>query len=264
MDNFRRRPQDINQPTRRFSRGADGRLRLSDSGGGHDIGDIWAEQKRIRLAEAIEADRLKAEKQKRRASKEFVLNVSLPKVRLPKMSKLRLPRITKYKRNLLVVAGLVIVGGALGTAAFNLLPAKMGGGKGVLDANNGSQTPNYSTILPEGKSVDQLGGWFRVSPPGEDPAYAYADTLNGITINVTQQPLPEDFKSDPQGKLIKLAEQFGATRELSTPDGTKFFVGVSEQGPESTLLIKNELLILIKSQTAVDDNRWIEYISHLK
>lgn len=264
MDNFRRQSSDRNQTGRRFSRGADGRLRLAGSdSSSHDIGDIWAEQKRIRLAEAIEADRIKAEKQKKRASKEFVVNVNLPKVRLPKLPKMKLPRVTKYKKSLLVVAGLVVVGGVVGTAAFNILPAKMGG-NGVLDANKSSQTPDYSTVLPAGKDVEQLGGWFRVSPPEEDPAYAYADSLDGVAINVTQQPMPEDFKSNAQEKLAKLAEQFGAGRELSTPDGTKFYVGLSSKGPESILLIKNGLLILIKTQSAVDDTKLTEYISNLK
>ncbi len=265
MDDFVRRPQNRNTPLgRRFTRGADGRLRSASEGSGsHNIGDIWAEQKRIRLAEAIEADRLKAEKKKRRASREFVLNVSMPKIKTPNLSKIKLPKVNKYKKSLIVVAGLVIVGGLVGTAAFNFLPSKIGG-KGVLDANKGSQAPGYSTVLPEGKSAEQLGGWFRVSPPEEAPAYAYADTIDGIQINVTQQPMPDDFKSNPSDKLVKLAEQFGASRELSTPDGTKFYVGVSSKGPESILLIKNQLLILIKAQSAIDDGKLTDYISKLK
>src|SRR4051812_26486041 len=49
----------------------------------------------------------------------------------------------------------------------------------------------YQTILPEGKSISDFGGWTRVSPPKTDPVYAYTDEINSTSINVSEQPLPQ-------------------------------------------------------------------------
>lgn len=55
---LRRPPVHLN-----LARGSDGRLRPADEA---DIGDLWAEQQRIRLHEAIEADKRKVEKKRKR------------------------------------------------------------------------------------------------------------------------------------------------------------------------------------------------------
>ena len=47
-------------------------------------------------------------------------------------------------------------------------------------------TPSYDTLLPENKSIDQLGGWTRISPPDRNPVYAYTDQIGSTKIIVSQ------------------------------------------------------------------------------
>jgi hypothetical protein len=123
-------------------------------------------------------------------------------------------------------------------------------------------TPDYKTLLPAGKTDKQLGGWTRVSPKDRDPVYAYTDRLDSIAIIVSQQPVPDDFKSNP-AKLQQFAEDYGARDEIDA-GGVKVYAGTSANGPESVIFVKNGLLVLIKTDQAVNRNSLIDYIKQLQ
>lgn len=128
--------------------------------------------------------------------------------------------------------------------------------------NNVIENLEYQTVLPSGKSIDALGGWKRVSPSGTDPVYAYVDNISGIPVSVSQQPLPASFKNDVDGQVGELAKKFNATTKLDAGD-VKVYLGTSAKGPQSVILTKNSLLILIKSQEKIDDSAWIDYAKSL-
>lgn len=117
-------------------------------------------------------------------------------------------------------------------------------------------SPEYPTALPEGKSAEDLGGWKRVSPPGDDPVFAYTDSIDDITISVSQQPIPDGLD------IAELARSYSATTTLDVK-GTDVYIGTSAQGPQSVILSKNGLLILIKSQYKIPEDSWVEYIASL-
>jgi hypothetical protein len=133
---------------------------------------------------------------------------------------------------------------------------------GVSDPNKVIENLEYQTVLPHDKSIDNLGGWKRVSPSGSEPVYAYVDSINGIPVSVSQQPLPNSFKSDIDGQVGELAKKFNATTKLDA-SGTNVYLGTSAKGPQSAILTKNGLLILIKSQGKIDDSAWIDYAKSL-
>lgn len=120
----------------------------------------------------------------------------------------------------------------------------------------------YQTILPNGKSISQLGGWKRVSPLEADPVYAYIDSLAGVEISVSQQPMPGSFIKNIDASIAKLAKEYSATSVLNAGD-VKAYIGVSSKGPQSTIFTKNNLLILIKSQKKIEDKDWVAYIESL-
>lgn len=124
------------------------------------------------------------------------------------------------------------------------------------------ESPKYQTLLPNGKSIETLGGWERISPDGKDPVYAYADSIDAVSISVSEQPLPEDFKSNVNKKVADLAERFSATNTIDA-DGTKVYVGTSTKGPQSVIFARDDLLILIKSQQKIKDAAWKSYIQSL-
>jgi hypothetical protein len=120
----------------------------------------------------------------------------------------------------------------------------------------------YQTILPSGKSISALGGWKRVSPEKSEPVYAYTDKIGDISINVSEQPLPESFIGNTDSQVAELAEKFNATTKIDAGD-VKAYVGTSAKGPQSAIFTKNSLLILIKSQEKIDDAAWAKYIKSL-
>jgi hypothetical protein len=124
-------------------------------------------------------------------------------------------------------------------------------------------SPTFATVLPTGKAIATLGGWARVSPPGRDPVYAYIDKLAGVQINVSEQPLPASFKDNPDQQLSQLAQNFEATNKI-TAGGTTVYIGTSIKGPQSVLLTKSNLLILIKSTGQIPNGDWAAYINSLK
>lgn len=124
--------------------------------------------------------------------------------------------------------------------------------------------PNYQTVLPPNKTIDQLGGWQRVSPPDAAPAYAYIDTIENTRINVSQQLLPDDFMEDTDQRIEALAKGFSATTELVLEGGDRLYIGTSVRGPQSAIVIKNGLLILIKSEDKINDSAWKSYAESLK
>lgn len=124
-------------------------------------------------------------------------------------------------------------------------------------------TPPYDTILPAGKKIEELGGWTRISPPDRNPVYTYTDKINDIPINVSEQPLPESFKTETAEKIEAMAKDFNATGKI-TVGGTTIHIGASDGGPQSVIFSKNDLLILIKSSARLDNNQWAQYVNSLK
>jgi hypothetical protein len=256
-----------NRPLRRLIRGADGRLRSSASSSDSDIGDIWAEQKRIRLAEAIEADKKRADKvaRRRQAGREVVFNIGIPKIKFPRFS---LSKVFIKKRLLGSVAliSVIILFGAGYVVLSNLTKDKPG--KDVAGSNTKQplpKKPDYPTILPSNKSIVDLGGWVLVSPPEQkDPAFAYVDNIGGVAINVTQQLLPDKLKNSGEKGVAELAESFGATHKVKTSGGQTFYIGTASSGPQSVIFSTEQLLILIKSAKKINDSEWANYLDNLR
>lgn len=124
-------------------------------------------------------------------------------------------------------------------------------------------TPTYETVTPKDKSIEDLGGWQRVSPANSNPVFAYSDKIGDISINVSQQPLPEPFKKNTDSHVADLAKKFSATTKLDA-GSTKAYIGTSAKGPQSVIFSQKETLILIKSQKTIDNKAWIQYIASLK
>ena len=281
------------KPRAQLSRGADGRLKPAAAE--RDIADIWAEQRRIRLQEAILEDKRRIERKQQRGAridrwkaklrrkpksikpavkteaggskegaKELVVQLSMPKLKLPKLAK-RLPW-----GKMVLVFGMLLVACMAVWGAVSFWPHKesstaqrngSGGSTGVLDSQ--TTQPDYPTVLPAGKSIAQLGGWGRVSPPDQAAVFAYADKLSDVPISVTEQPLPANFRADPQSSVTALAQQSGATQVLSAGDST-MHLATTTKGVQEVFLVKNNLLILIRANGKIPDQQWTQYIKSLQ
>lgn len=173
---------------------------------------------------------------------------------------LRIRAFFRGKKTAVIISGVVLLVGIF--TAELIRQHNITKTYGTTNPNKIIENLEYQTVLPTGKSITELGGWRRVSPPTGDPVYAYNDTIDGISISVSQQPLPQSFSNDSVGQLAELAKQFNATTKLDRGN-TTIYVGTSAKGPQSALMVKNGLLILIKSQEKVSDNAWAKYAQAL-
>lgn len=123
--------------------------------------------------------------------------------------------------------------------------------------------PTYKTLLPENKTISQLGGWTRVTPPGQEAAYSFSDTIDTVKITVTQQKLPSSFSSDIAGNIKQVASSYNATTTFEA-DTTTVYIGTSSKGPQSVIFSRNELLVLIVSEDELPTASWQRYILSLK
>lgn len=265
-----------------------------------DIGGVWDEQRKALRQEAIEHEKKKAARMELRrkaglvgvvktelfgkqppklpkpgddSAKTVEIKIALPvlpKLSLPKLPKVRpayiknLTRITRKK----VVVGSVIIVVAVASCAGYYLSNRPKAPAINAEATSAPQdlvrgTPDYPTVVPDGKNIEDLGGWTRVSPPDRDPVFAYTDKIDEVPINVSQQPLPEDFKSDTAEHIEQLARGFKATEKI-TVGSTDVHIGTSAQGPQSVIFSQNDILILIKSTAPIDKNKWTQYVSSLQ
>lgn len=124
-------------------------------------------------------------------------------------------------------------------------------------------TPKYPTVMPAGKTAESLGGWTRISPKDRNPVYAYVDKIGNTSINVSQQPLPENFLADTAAKVEQLAINFKANEKV-TIGSMDVHIGTSANGPQSVIFYKDTTLVLIKSTNKIDTNQWTQYINSLK
>lgn len=211
--------------------------------------------------------------------KEITVNISLPnmpKVALPKvrMPAVSLPRVSKGR---MVAAGVLLAAVVGGFTVYGFVQnrdndtvktaADSASVNGVsikeLQASKQTSKPDYKTVLPNGNSIEAYGAWVRVSPPDKNAVYAYADKLNGVLINVSEQPLPSTFRADTYSSLLELAKQYSANTTLQA-GATTAYIGTSAKGPQSVLFVKEDLLIMIKSASRIPNEKWQEYIQSLR
>lgn len=195
-----------------------------------------------------------------------------PKKPEPKIKrKIKFPKISKLI--LLKILAIIITLSLLGSGLWYLFIYKKTSNDNVIVSKDQPKPsganenpvltkgePEFTTLLPKGKSVADVGGWTRVSPNNSDPVYAYADTIDDTKITVSQQSLPISFKDDPAKQLEALANDFQATQKLQASNNLTAYIGTSANGPQSIIFIKKDVLILIKSDKIIKNISWINYI----
>lgn len=166
------------------------------------------------------------------------------------MQEIRLAeKLPEGKGRLIIIGAIVII--ALGSIIYVFTTSR----KPAL-------APTYDVVLPQRTTIETLGGWQRVNPSGSDPVFAYSDTIDDTAISVSQQPLPASFVGNVDAKVKELADNYSATTVIEA-GGTKAYIGRSAKGPQSIIFAKNNTLVLIKSQKAISQADWIQYINTL-
>lgn len=141
----------------------------------------------------------------------------------------------------------------------------------VLSAVNSSnqqtlprEKPSFTILYPGGNTSEIIGDLVRSSPSGSAPAYRFYDKIGDVVISVTQQEIPESFKSNIEEQLEKLARDFQANNVIVI-DGSKIYHGRKESSNEQSLILtKANRLIFIIAEKALSDDSWVGYITNLR
>ncbi len=166
-------------------------------------------------------------------------------------------RIQKpQSRKTTIIIGLIII--AMAGLLFGLLRVN------ALNNDGTGMNPNFDPVLPEGKTIEQLDGWQKLTPPnGGTSYYAYNDTLAGVSIIVSQQVLPGKIKNNPDNEMADIARATNLTVKFNAGD-TVAYLGKNAKGPQSVIFTKDGLLFNIKSWSEIQNADWIGYINALK
>lgn len=219
----------------------------------------------------------KVEKKKRRerSSRPIEINISLPeKIVFPKVSRKAFRALTtnlkKIPRRVYFIMFVLVVIAGIGAFTLYLIDQQRKTGTYTTITENGTKVtelnkeqPTYNTLLPAGKSITDLGGWTRVSPPERNAVFAYVDHIGKVQINVSEQPLPDGFKEDLSNQIAYLAKGYHADVKIDA-NGTDVYIGTSAKGPQSVIFTKNNLLILIKATSQIANDDWATYINALR
>jgi hypothetical protein len=245
-----------------------------------DIGDVWKELQNINKREEKAFDQ-KVEKVKTRLKK---LKIKTPSKTIvtsakktpknPKKSTVKIKKQFQKKQVRLtvglsaVIIGLLVVKSIGHDDKTDQLGAKIdiktqqSSGDIATDISN-VETTEFSLLWPNGKSEKDFK-IVRVSPAGNEPVYTYIDSLNNQDIKISQQEVPDSFKTERDIKLKELADSFQATNVIQIDDN-KIYHGFSEKvKTQSLIFIKKDLLIFIASPQQNSDEVWAGYITGLK
>lgn len=178
------------------------------------------------------------------------LNLSLPKVKLPKFSKkqLKIAAVCAAILGVSVLAGIIV----------------NNRGDKPIEANDvlsgSSQEPEFDTVLPSGKQENTTSSKLGYDP--ERKVASFTDTIGTANITVSQQPLPEQFKENTDEEVKKVAEGFSAN-EVINESNPKAYLGTDVSGAQTVIFHKNNLLIFILSNKQIEKDQWAEYITKL-
>ncbi len=178
--------------------------------------------------------------------------------------------VLDHKRSIILVAvvflsPVLLIAIIKGLSAGDSKPQLLGDQSGSSDFSSGKlevvDTTEFELLKPN--NPDTKLNVVKISPAGNDPTYAYIDTVSGTEVRVSQQKMPESFVGDVDAKLEELAKSFQATNIIQI-DEQKVFHGYSEKGKtQSLIFIKKDILIFIASPIQLSDDQWVGYVRGL-
>lgn len=89
----------------------------------------------------------------------------------------------------------------------------------------------------------------------------YQDTFAGSGLIVSQQKIPDNFKSD--SKAITRLDQFSSAESLDTPKG-KLYITTNPTGQQWAAMTYQDVLIFFQASKRIGFDDWYKYISVLQ
>ena len=198
-----------------------------------------------------------AEKQAKDAA--LSIHISIPKFKKPKIGlNPVIEKIKPHKKWAIIAVATMIV--LVGVPIALVATKDKQNDEGAAVLSDKTEKANFEYSLPDGNKAE-LNGEVKYDPTKK--VVNYQDSIGGVPITISQQPLPSGFKDDLAARVKKLAEEFAATKTLTTANPTAY-IGTSAKGPQTVIFSKKDLLVFIQSTKEIDDKDWAEYITNLK
>jgi len=91
----------------------------------------------------------------------------------------------------------------------------------------------------------------------------YTDTYNKVQLTVSQQALPDNFKTDPTAIVRVAKEQLKATNSVTTDKGELYYL-TNNTGQQWAVVQYQDLLIFLQTNSKLDDSGWAGYMQQLQ
>ncbi len=124
--------------------------------------------------------------------------------------------------------------------------------------------PDFTVLTPDNTPARSLRGKTLTPPNNSSSFFSFNDTVNGVYLKVSEQPLPEALKDPGEDPIQGLAQGYNANRSITAGGDTTVYIGTSSKGYQSIIFVKEGLLITIVSTAALNDDQWIQYIDSLR
>ena len=166
------------------------------------------------------------------------------------------PHTWNWRTPRVAIIGSLVTAGLVG-ALLTISLLHTSGSSSRSTTSNQSVAPPFSALTPATPVT-----WQRVSPPQNDPVFAYSSSISNVAITVSQQSLPASLKNNTSTQIADLAKAYNATESIISGD-TTVYIGTSTKGPQSVIFTKKDLLVLIKSAKKIHTKAWARYIGTL-
>lgn len=187
------------------------------------------------------------------SSRAIDINITLPKIRLPKLHGIHVAWGTVLRWG-----GLAVLVGVVVFATPQIIRLKA---QKVRENTDSSQSkPAYAPLEPDTSSGTVSGAQY----DSKRQLYKYNDTYKGASLTISQQTLPDALRED-KSKLKDIAKaSIGATEKFDTVHGDVYITTDDSTGMQRMVVAHRQLLVFIQSSKTLSNSDWVTYIQALQ
>jgi hypothetical protein len=192
----------------------------------------------------------------------IVINLKIPKLKLPKPAKIKPPKLPVLPRKYLVVICVALA--ILGIAGYFWHQSSGSNGKTAQQTGQSANTQlSFKPVVPGNKPQLSSIGKKDTAYDSTRGVYSYSDALLGTSLTVSEQALPSNFKSADEA-VASIASQMGAKDKIYFNGGTAYMATDSKSNSQNIVASVNGLLILINSPFKHTTQDWEIYLNSLR
>jgi hypothetical protein len=192
----------------------------------------------------------------------IVINLKIPKLKLPKPAKIKPPKLPVLPRKYLVIICVALA--ILGIFGYHWHQNSGSNRKTAQqNAQSANAQPSFKPAVPSNKPQLSSTGKKDTAYDSTRGVYSYSDALLGTSLTVSEQALPSNFKSADEA-VASIAAQMGAKDKMYFNGGTAYMATDSKSNSQNIVASVNGLLILINSPFKHRTLDWEIYLNSLR